>query len=159
MVTNRMKVFRGKQRTEERNPSDFEYRSQDELIAAITKELKKKCDARAIGYQSAQCYLDWMARIRAWTLQLDTVCGGRLFPTDSSVEASARRMVKLLSIYNTLFELEQEAIQGLINCLGGWELISLEGLLIKIRESGTGTFGPLEQEIISRIAERMVRRA
>jgi hypothetical protein len=101
----------------------------DGNVQALRGQIQNGADANAIGRSLAGLYLDSIARIQAYSDQLDAALGYELFLSDQTLEENLPRVNTALRIFGQLNDMLREQIDGLLRCVGGPQVIAVQQLV------------------------------
>jgi hypothetical protein len=101
----------------------------DEQVIRLRNQLRKKVDSIAIGKAAAGTILDDIARIRAYSDQLDLAIGYRLFNPNISFEQNLARASAILSILGRLTAMLLKQVDRFLNCFGGKQAIAIQQIV------------------------------
>ena len=107
-----------------RPPDAFE--QLDDRVQELRKLIGKGESAIAIGPSLALFHLDAIARIRAYSDQLDAALGYKLYLPDQTLEENLPRMNTALRILAQLNSMQLGQIACLLGCIGGPEAIAVQ---------------------------------
>jgi hypothetical protein len=103
-------------------------------VQALRGQIQNGADANAIGRSLAGLYLDSIARIQAYSDQLDAALGYELFLSDQTLEENLPRVNTALRIFGQLNDMLREQIDGLLRCVGGPQVIAVQQLVNPSRQ-------------------------
>jgi hypothetical protein len=110
-------------------PLPEEFEEFDDHVQALRKQIQNGADANAIGRSLAPLYLDSIARIQAYSHQLDAALGYELFLSDQTLEENLPRVNTALRIFRQLNDMLREQIDGLLSCFGGSQVAAVQQLV------------------------------
>lgn len=101
----------------------------DDRVRKLRRQLRRKVDPVEIGKTVAGIYLDNIARIRAYTDQLDRAADYQLFDRDLTFKDNVARASFILRILGRLTSMLLKQVDRFLKCFGGSQAIAIQQIV------------------------------
>jgi hypothetical protein len=102
----------------------------DDRVSKLRRQLRRrKVEPIEIGKNVAGIYLDNIARIRAYTDQLDRAADYQLFDRDTTFEENVARASVILRILGRLTSMLLKQVDRFLKCFGGPQAIAIQQIV------------------------------
>lgn len=127
-------------------------------IRTLRDKIENEKDVISVARSAALLYVDFIARVHTFAAQLDTELGGQLFVPGYPFKQNLRRAKVALAMFNRLWQMVKEAIEGVFRCLGGEEVIAFQASARgAAQESEAGRTNSVRNEQIQSIQSTLMK--
>lgn len=90
----------------------------DDDLKAVRDKIANSTDAVCIGRAAALLYIDPLVRLRGFSRQVDAALGSDLLIEGLPLKENVARAATLLRVHARLWKMQDDAIKGMLICLG-----------------------------------------
>ena len=105
-----------------------ELRELDTCFRSLREKIENGAEVVSVARSAALLYVDFLARIDAFSTQLDLALGNELFVPGWTLEKNIKRGHAALSMYAKLMRMMHEVIARIFGCLGGQMMIEVQAM-------------------------------